>query len=169
MEKPMSKTLLIDLNRGVEIRKHRTSGMQIFMYRDTPGVYLNAFAKEVSENLAKEAGFPVQEYARKRTAKARMAKAMSAIEAELAVAEEDRPVLAERGGYKVVGLGLGRAQITDEDGNALTDEPVAQDYALKLLTELAGPEVDTSATKGQNAGTSKDKPVKETSHGRTAS
>lgn len=164
----MAKTLLIDLNRGVEVRKHKLSGMHVYMYRDTPGVYLNAFAKEVPDSLAKEAGFPVQEYARKRVAKERMAKAMTAIEAELAVPAEDRPVLAERGGYKVVGLGLGRAHLTDEDGNALTQEPVAADYALKLLEELAGPAVDMPAAKGQNTPTSNDK-SKEKAHGRTAS
>jgi hypothetical protein len=168
----MAKTLLIDLNRGVEIRKHKLSGMQIFMYRDTPGVYLNAFAKEVPEKLAQEAGFPIKEYSRKRVAKERMAKAMSAIEAELEVPEDDRPVLAERGGYRVIGLGLGRAHVTDEDGTPLTQEPVAADYALKLLTELAGPEVDTPKTKGQNTPTSsndKNSTIKEKANGRTAS
>jgi hypothetical protein len=159
----------IDLNRGVEIRKHRQSGMQIFMYRDTPGVYLNAFAKEIPAHLAKEAGFPVEDYSRKRLAKEKMGAAMAAIEAELATGEgEQQEILAEAGGYKVVALGLGRAKLFDTEGNALTEEPMAKDYALKLLAELTGEELDKGAPARQNAkSTLNDK--KEKSHGGTAS
>lgn len=164
----MSQTLLIDLNRGVEVRKHKASGMSVYMYRDTPGVYLNAFAKEVPEKLAAEAGFPIKEYAKRRTAKERLANAMDAIEAELAITGETRKILASRGGYEVLAVGLGRARILDDDGNSLTEEPMAEDYALKLLTELAGPAVDTPEAKGQNKPTSNEN-NKEKANGRTAS
>src|SRR5690554_3858011 len=55
----------IDLDRGVLIRKHETTGTTIYMYFDTPGVYLNAHGGKVSEALAKQAGFDVDLYGKK--------------------------------------------------------------------------------------------------------
>lgn len=165
----MSNSLLIDLNRGVIVKKHARTGMQVFMYRDQPGVYLNAFAKPVSENLAKEVGFDVETLGRKKLAKEKLGAAMQAIEAELAVEHaEERKIIAQRGGYNVVDLGLGRARIEDDEGHSLTETPMAQDYALKLLDELAGPEVDAAQKVAHNAPASNEK-KKEKAHGGTAS
>ena len=41
----------IDVNRGVMIKKHPSMGL-VYMYMDKPGVYLNAFGKELPDKIA---------------------------------------------------------------------------------------------------------------------
>ena len=49
----------LDLDRGVYIRLHSASGMQVAMYADTPGQYFDMNEKPVPVALAKSAGFDV--------------------------------------------------------------------------------------------------------------
>lgn len=126
----------IDYDRGVIINNHQASGMDVFMYVDTPGVYLNAHGTEVKESLAQEAGFPVERYARERLRRERMTKAMQAIDAELASIGTVREVIAENKGFKAVHIGLGRHRVEDPDGGMLTDQDLTKEQAELLLEKL---------------------------------
>jgi len=128
----------IDYDRGVMKRIH-PSGISVYMYVDTPGVYLNAFGSEVAEEMAKTAGFDVGILAKKRLKNERMAAAMSAIEKELQGSEESMEVVvAEREGFTIVDIGIGRHHLKDPDGNVLT--PTAQPLeAAKLLMDQLVP------------------------------
>lgn len=129
---------IIDLNRGVEIHRHRASGMYVYMYIDTPGVYLNHFGKPVDEALAEQAGYEVVRLGKEKLKRERMASAMSAIERELALADSAvaEVILEERGGYKVVQLALGNANIFDDEGNKLNSKPIPEQEARLLLTHM---------------------------------
>jgi len=128
---------IIDYNRGVLINSHPTLGMDVFMYVDTPGVYLTAHGTAVSEELAHQAGYPVEQYRKERQKRDRMNAAKVAIEKELEVAVEDK-VLKERDGFKVMNLGLGRYDVVDPDGNVLhPGQHLPEATALKLLDQMA--------------------------------
>ena len=51
----------IDLNRGVTIKSDPSTGARIFMYKDEPGVFLNAHGAVVAASLAARCGFPVKD------------------------------------------------------------------------------------------------------------
>lgn len=131
-------TRKIDYDRGVIISQHKASGMDVFMYVDTPGVYLNAFGAPVSDQLAKEAGYDVEKFGKDKLKRERMAKAMTAIEAELAIADEvgKKNVVEEKGGFKIVDMGVGRHYVEDPDGNRLNSVPLPVEQARVLLTQL---------------------------------
>jgi len=133
--------MAIDLDSGVMLKRH-TSGMYVYMYFDNPGVYLNGFGKEVPEAIAEEAGFNTKLYAKEKLKRERMAEAMSAIEMELELAKEQgtEKVLVEGGGYKVIGLGLGTANVLDEDGNQMNAQPIPVEMAKALFKKLTKPE-----------------------------
>lgn len=127
----------ISYKRGVFIKTEALSGIDVFMYVDTPGVYLNAYGTEVSEELAKQAGFDVEKYGKEKLKRERMAAAMTAIEQELQLADEqEHKVVAEKGGFKVKDLGLGRAIVEDPDGNKLVPTPIPVEQAKLLLKKL---------------------------------
>lgn len=156
---------LIDVNRGVMIKKH-PAGFMVYMYLDKPGVFLNAFAKPVSDLVAKQAGYDTDALGRQRIRMERMTQAQKAIDAEMELAEADgdETVLFRRGEYKAVQMPLGRVKIYDEDNNAITPMPIPTEEGKKLLEYLVPgepmPEVeeDASETKdeaGGRAGASK--------------
>lgn len=131
----------IDYDRGVIINTHKTTGMDVFMYVDDPGKFLNAHSKAVSDELAAEAGFDVEKLGRDRVKKERKEQAVALIDAELAddkdVKEE---VVAESNGYKIITTGLGRHHVVDPDGNRLTNFPVMLDVATKLMNSMVSVE-----------------------------
>lgn len=130
-------SLKIDYNRGVMIMTHNASGMNVYMYLDTPGDYLNAFEGPVSEQLAKEAGYDVEKYGKEKIKRIRMAQAKEAIEAELNNADVTNEVVREKNGFKVVDIGLGRHKVEDPDGNTLTAVYLPKEQAFFLLDQLA--------------------------------
>jgi len=131
----------IDYNRGVRIRSH-PSGVQVYMYNDEPGVFLNAFGHEVADALAQAAGYDVASLGRERLKKERMAQAMSMIENELSSeGTTEETLLVERRGFKIIGIGLGRFHLKDPDDNTLTPTPVSEEVAMLLLDQMA-PEVE---------------------------
>lgn len=140
----------IDVNRGVMIQKHPSMGL-VYMYIDTPGVYLNAFGKEVPDAVAKGAAYDVETLGKERLKRERMAEAMTAIEIELelAITADEETVLWERGGYRVVKLALGNAHVYDDDGNKLTPIPIPEKEAKLLLDHLVPEE------KGDSDGSAK--------------
>ncbi len=127
----------IDVNRGVMVKKHPAMGL-VYMYLDTPGVFLNAFGKEVPDSVAEQAHFDVTTLSKEKTKRERMREAMTAIEVELELAStaEAENILVERGGYKIVKLALGNAHVYDDDGNKLTPIPVPEAEAKLLLDHL---------------------------------
>lgn len=128
----------IDYNRGVLKKVHNKLGVDVYMYKDTPGVYLNAYGTEVSEALAAEAGFDIETLGRARLKRERMAQAMAAIEQELnpEVGAGERKLVEERGGFKIMDIGLGRHIVEDPDGNKLTAAPLPLETAKVLLERL---------------------------------
>ena len=127
----------IDYDRGVIFMTHQPTGANVYMYTDTPGVYLNAFAKPVGDDMAREAGFPVEKYAKEKVRRERMAQAMEAIDSELSkVAEDEHQVLSDVKGFKVIDIGLGRHNVQDPDGNVLNSVPLSIEVANKLVERL---------------------------------
>lgn len=144
----------IDYDRGVIIKIHQTSGMDVFMYVDTPGVFLNAFGTEIDPSIAKEAGYDVDRLLREKVKRERMAQAAKLIEQELALEEKEgvREVVAERQGFKVIDLGLGRHYVEDPEGNQLTAQPLPLEQAKLLLSKLTPdkePKVETPKAKAK--------------------
>ena len=132
----------IDLDRGVVIMQH-TTGVNIYMYVDEPGVFRNAFGNEVSDVLAKQAGYDVERLTRAKVKRERMAAAMASIEAELEdTGEKFKKVRAVRSGFRLVDIGLGRFYVEDPDGDNMNKVPLSREQALPLLEAMA-PEGET--------------------------
>lgn len=136
----------IDYDRGVIISQHKQTGMDIFMYVDTPGVYLNAFGTPVADKLAKEAGYDVEKFGKERVKRERMKAATDAIEQELAIVNDQgvKTVVEETEGFKIIDIGLGRHFVEDPDGNKLTSVPLPLEQAKVLLRQLVPNAVSTS-------------------------
>lgn len=135
---------VIDYDRGVLINTDAVSGMQIFMYYDQPGVYLNAHGVPVPEALAKSAGFDVETHAREKVKQDRMAAAKAVIENDLKDAKDETGEKIDLdGGYAIIGIGLGRYILKDPDGNTLTETPLSKEHAMSVAKLLAqGPKKD---------------------------
>lgn len=134
-EKPFTQGY-IDYDRGVEIRTHHLSGVDIFMYVDEPGVYLSAHGTQVSEQMARECGYPVDDQVRQRELKKKLKAAHDAIYQEMAQGEENSIVVCEKDGFQIVDIGLGRHQIMSPDGDKLTDVPLPLEQAQAVLQQL---------------------------------
>ena len=126
----------IDLNRGVTIRRQPTTGVQVFMYKDTPGVFLNAHGTEVSPEMAKSSGFDTETLLKDKLKRERMAVAMSTIEAEFSSGPAMRETVREADGFKLIAVGLGRHKVLDPDGEELHDKPLTLEEANLLLDQL---------------------------------
>lgn len=128
---------IVDPDRGYMMRDHGRLGINIYMYVDDPGVYMTYHGHTVPEQLAKEAGFEVDRFAKERLRRERMAAAAKAIEAELADGGVVEEVVAEKGDFKMIHIGLGRYQIVDKDKQVLTEAPLTKELAEGLLDSLA--------------------------------
>lgn len=131
----------IDYNRGVLKRAH-PSGIEIYMYLDTPGVYLNARGDEVNEVLAAGAGYPVEEFGKEKLKRARMSQAMRTIEDEIGASAGVEKVEDDHNGYELVNIGLGRYHVRDPDGNNLTPVSVSKEIAEVLLRNMGVKDAD---------------------------
>jgi hypothetical protein len=142
----MASKFAINLDRGVLIRSVQDTGMDVYMYRDDPGVYLTAIGNEVPEKIAEQAGFNVDRFRRLRNRKLGMARAAELLDEETALAdnESQRTAVYDKDGFKVILYGLGRHIVEDPDGNNLT--PGAA-LSLEAATRLA----DALASKGPDA------------------
>lgn len=111
----------IDYDRPTIIKMVPSLGMDIFMYKDDPGVYLNAFGKPVPAAIAQQAGFDVERLGRLRNRKLAIQRATDAIGVEMDMVDKAaRTSVYSAGNYRVVDIGAGRHQIEDADGNNLT-------------------------------------------------
>lgn len=137
----------IDYDRGVIINVHAASGMDVFMYADDPGVFLNAHGGEVKDFIAKEAGYDIEKLAKDKLKKSRKAQASAMIEAEFADDKDmTEDVVAEVDGYTIVTTGLGRHHVLDPDGNRLSAFPLSLEAAQNLLNGMTKqPEVVVDA------------------------
>lgn len=128
----------IDYNRGVIFQSHPATGMMVYMYLDTPGVYLNAYEVSVDAQIAQEAGFDTNKLGKEKLRRERVAKATAAIAKELEREEDEKsePVL-ERDGFKVMDVGMERFIVVDPDGNKLNAVYLSRPVAENLLNALA--------------------------------
>jgi len=126
----------IDYDRGVLIRAHQATGVEVYMYIDTPGEYLSVHGTPVTTELARQAGYPVDELGKKRELRERMKTAHANIEAELMLQAEEKKVVREKGGFRVVAFGLGRHQVLAPDDTLLTPNPIPEEQAFLLLDQL---------------------------------
>ena len=131
--------MAIDYDRGCHIRIHGPTGMRVFMYVDEPGVFRSVHGSEVDPQLAAEAGFDTERLLREKLKRERLAAAGKAIETEFdgaAVAE----VIAEKHGFKVVHIGLGKHNVLDpEDVKLNVARPLTKEEAKALLAKVAQP------------------------------
>lgn len=132
-----------DFDRGLIIRTHLPSGMDVFMYRNEPGVFMNAFGKSVSDAIAKEAFGHARfdELTRRRQFRQKMKDAERAIEAEMAmVAKIEKRVVRKAAGLNLVDVGNEQYLIEDADGGRLTPQPLPRPTAEKVFDKLVGDE-----------------------------
>lgn len=135
----------VDYDRGVIIMTHPGSGMDVYMYVDSPGVYLNANELHVPDNLAAAAGYDVERLSKEKLRMERKAKAGALIDKELSDdANTSEEEVSERNGFKLVSIGLGRHNVKDPDGNQLNAHPLPLESAQKLFVAMAGEEVKKS-------------------------
>lgn len=126
----------IDYNRGVMFQSDAATGINVYMYLDNPGVFLSNQGTEVAPELARSAGFDVEKLTKERQLRERMSEAMKAIRAELALGEENKTVVVEREGFKLVDIGVGRFQVLGPDGDVLTKDPLPKEQAELLMDQL---------------------------------
>lgn len=125
----------IDLDRGVTKRTH-PSGVVVCMYKNNPGVYLDTSGREVSEKVAREAGFPVDQYAKEKERREKVAAALAEINEEYGNIPVDQVVMRV-GSYSVVHAGNGEFVLHDDDGTSLTTKPMDKLAAIKLAKKMA--------------------------------
>lgn len=140
----------IDLNRGVTIKTDPSTGARICMYKDRPGVFLNAHGDVVAETLAARCGFPIKDLMRQRRKSEALATAHEQIEAEfeaqMAVKTKNKVLKETEDGYKAVQAPFGRCWVYDPDGKPLNDKPLTKEEALRLLKVInETPEQSTDA------------------------
>lgn len=130
---------LIDYDRGVLIKTEPLTGVDVFMYIDSPGEYLNAHALSVPASLARAAGYDIDGDAKKKLIIDRMRAAKNAIESEVngVIADEEKEIIKLDGGYSLLGIGLGRYLLRDPDENILTQTALSREAAEKVASVLA--------------------------------
>ncbi len=130
--------LKIDYNRGVLKKVIATTGMEIFMYIDTPGVYYTSYETEVTDELAAKAGYDIGKLGKLRKRRELAALALQAIDADLDMEEDagTREVIEQRGGFALVHIGLGRHILEDPEGGKLVDRHMTLEEGQKALEEL---------------------------------
>jgi hypothetical protein len=135
-------TRKINYDRGVIIKIIKATGMEVYMYADNPGHYLSSHGNAVSEELAREAGYNTEHFAKLRMRKEKMAAASKAIEDELDIADRSgtKEVVLDRDGFKLIHYGAGRHYIEDPDGNNLTPAaPLPREAAERIFDQVVTP------------------------------
>ncbi len=127
----------IDLNRGVTIKTDPSSGARVYMYKDTPGVFLNIHGHTVADSLAAGCGFPIKELKKLRDKRVAMERASAEIEAEFesekATVGKEKVIKQSEDGYKIVQYAFGRCWVFGPDGDKLHDKPLTKQEALHLF------------------------------------
>ena len=145
----------IDLNRGVTIKTDPSTGARVVMYKDQPGVFLNAHGAPVADTLAARCGFPVKDLVRERRKREAMTRATAEIEEQfeeqMAVKTKDKVLVESDDGYKAIQQPFGRCWVYGPDGKAINDRPLTKEEALHLFKVIN--ETDTPDA-GADAGSS---------------
>ena len=126
----------IDLDRGVTIKRDRATGVYINMYRDEPGVFFDQHGNKVAPAMAASAGFDTGALLKLRERQTKVEDFMRKLDETMAVEPKQEVVLAAKGGYKVVELPLGNANVLDTEGNKLNPIPISQAVAMEMLGKL---------------------------------
>lgn len=127
----------IDLDRGVHSRTHPTLNMDIYMYVDDPGVYITAHGDPVKPELAEAAGFPVAEQVKEHEIKVALDNAKRQVLERFGEAQGKIKVVAERAGFRIIDIGLGRHNVVTSGNDVLNKEPLTRELADLLLDNLA--------------------------------
>lgn len=127
-----------DFDRGMLIKRDRTTGIYVGMYLDTPGVYINGHGKRVSSAIARDAGFDVAKLDREREKRERLDAFKRDLAADLDLTEDgdEDMVLKELGGYKVLRSPSGMVNVVDEDGRRLNPTPLSEELGMQLVDRL---------------------------------
>lgn len=142
---------MIDLNRGAMCCRDKLTGMYVYMYLDTPGVYLSEHGSSVDKEIARMAGFDVVKYEKERVKRDRVNLFTKALSEELEAGDEaEAEVLMEQGGWTVIAIGLGHAHVKDPEGNIVTHAPIPVESA-KVLVDRIAPKVDNAISTGAPA------------------
>lgn len=132
---------IIDYDRGALIKTHPGTGMDVFMYVDDPGKYLNAHGHAVPETIAQESGYDVEKLGKEKLRLERKKNAAALIDAELADDKDlTENVVAEIDGWQLISLGLGRHNVVDPDGNILNKNHLSVEMGQKLLASFTAKE-----------------------------
>lgn len=133
----------INYNRGVMIRDHGSLGVKVYMYLDDPGLYLNVHGKPIAETLAKQAGFDVVEYRKRRSMKLATTEFERKLRAQYEAETQETLVVETKGLMRIVDLGHGRFYVQSSmDGTEwenLHKEPLGLEMAKTLLAGLGEP------------------------------
>lgn len=128
----------IDLNRGVRKQYAKESNIEVYMYKDDPGVFLDRSGEPLSEAIAADAGFDIESLKKKREKMEKMRSAIEQIEKEYGDGFDDY----ERGGLKIVRAGENsdRFRIADKDGAPFSNKDFTYQGAKEIIDRMAGPE-----------------------------
>jgi hypothetical protein len=130
---------------GVSIREHPKAG-KLAMYKSEPGIYLNMFGQQVSELVAREAGFDTAAHRRARTRGEKLAEATALIEQELAAPTPKTAVeVVSRGGFRIMDVGFSRYMLETSEGDPVTPRALTLPVAQSLLDKLAPEAASASA------------------------
>lgn len=143
----------IDVNRGVVSRLHRETGVRVYMYWDAPGYYYDEHSNHLAEEFADAAGFPTKDHAKARFKAEKMTAFMAQVDKSLADAEEaqDKEVLAEKGGYRILAMAYGTAIVVDENDKRVNPMPIPIAQAKGLLDALVPSDPDAIVEKAAKA------------------
>lgn len=126
----------IDLDRGVRLSKDPRTGMEVYMYLDSPGEYLTPQGSHCPDAVAAAAGYDIESLGKEKIKREKLAEFQRQLDVEFS-GEADRTVLAERGDFKLVEVGTnGNVIITDND-KSLTALPMPRSLGEELFEKLA--------------------------------
>lgn len=111
----------LDLDRGVIVKFHPANRMQIAMYVDSPGVYYTETGEPVAPELARQAGFKVENLLREKLKLERLAAFRRQLDAEMREEEEAfAQALSNKSNHDVRHIGGGQYALFSKDGKKLT-------------------------------------------------
>lgn len=146
----------IDLDRGVIMRivpsnsGTHMAGMHVCMYADAPGVYLAPNSLPISPELAKLAGFDVEEDLKEKRRNERRAAALAAVDKEFEIMAEGE-IVDDGDDFQIVHMGRGWFDVLDTDGKRMNEGRLRRDAAAEYVDVLRkGKEhVDGQASEGR--------------------
>lgn len=137
----------IDRSKPLRWSYHRT-GVIVYMYKDKPGYYYDPHGNELPAQIAKEAGFDVEELGRERQIMEAKAKAAAEIEAEMRVALNSKTEIDAGNGFKLFKLGKSELYtIEDAQGRNVTPSALPKADAETLFKHLKGADAEPEKSK----------------------